>query len=225
MEHTMSVAATSITNAELQSEVEQELAWDPSVDAASVGVSAHANTVTLSGTVDHFAARFAAVRAAKRVRGVHAIADDIVVELAGTAGLTDRDVAEYAERALRWNTEVPDTVRATVRDGQLTLDGMVPWDFQRIAAGRAVKYIAGVRNINNNIELTHVTSANDIHERIATALRRSAGVDANNIHVASDGGHVTLTGSVSSWSERERARRTAWSSPGVTKLTDELVLG
>lgn len=217
-------APPSITDSELQREVEQELKWDPTLDAASVGVSAHERTVTLSGTVDHYASRFAAVRAAKRVRGVRAIADDIVVELAGTAGRTDHDIAEYAEHALQWNTEVPDTVRATVRDGLLTLDGTVTWDVQRRAAETAVRYVAGVLNINNNIEIAHATSAHDIHERIAAALRRSAFVDANNVHVMSDGGDVTLTGSVSSWDERERIRRTAWSAPGVTKLTDELTL-
>ena len=125
---------------------------------------------------------------------------------------------------MKWSISVPDTVRATVRDGLLTLDGTVDWDFQRRAAARAVEYIAGVRNVNNNIELKHVTSAHDIHERIAAAMRRSAVVDANNVHVTSDGGHVTLTGTVSSWAERERAQHTAWSAAGVTRVTDDLVI-
>ena len=125
---------------------------------------------------------------------------------------------------MEWNISVPDSVRATVRDGMLTLDGTVEWDFQRRAAAHAVGYIAGVHNVFNNIELKHVASAHDIHERIAAALRRAADVDATKVHVTSNGGHVTLSGSVSSWAERERAEITAWSAPGVTKVTDDLIL-
>ena len=146
----MSVAASIITNSELQREVEQELEWDPSVTPASVGVSTNDHTVTLSGTVHSYASHMAAVRAAKRVKGVHAIADDIVVEPIGTSGRTDHDIAENAEHAMKWN-------------------------FQRRSAERAVEYIAGVRHVSNNIQLKH----------------------------------VTLTGSVSSWAQRERAKHTA----------------
>lgn len=220
----MSVTAPIITNSELQREVERELTWDPSVALASVGVSAEDHTVTLSGTVHSYSSRLAAVCAAKRVKGVHAIADDIVVEPTGTAGRTDHDIAQFAEHAMKWAVTVPDTVRATVRDGLLTLDGTVDWNFQRRAAARAVEYIAGVRTVNNNIELKHVTSAHDVHERIATAMRRAADLDASNVHVTADGGHVTLTGWVSSWAERERAQHTAWSAAGVTRVTDDLVI-
>ena len=220
----MSVAASIITNSELQREVEQELEWDPSVTLASVGVSTNDHTVTLSGTVHSYASHMAAVRAAKRVKGVHAIADDIVLEPIGTSGRTDHDIAENAEHAMKWSVSVPDTVRAPVRDGLLTLDGSVEWNFQRRAAERAVEYIAGVRHVSNNIQLKHVTSAPDIHERIAEAMRRSDEMDARNVHVTSSGGHVTLTGSVSSWAQRERAKHTAWSAPGVTRVTDDLVI-
>ena len=219
----MSIAAP-ISNSELQREVEQELKWDPSVALASVGVSTNDHTVTLSGTVHSYASHMAAVRAAKRVKGVHAIADDIVVEAAGTSGRTDHDIAENAEHAMKWNISVPATARATVRDGLLTLEGTVDWNFQRRAAERAVEYIAGVRSVSNNIQLKHVASAPDIHERIAEAMRRSAEMDARNVHVTSSAGHVTLTGSVSSWAERERAQHTAWSAPGVTRVTDDLVI-
>ncbi len=212
------------TNSALQEEVEQELNWDPSITLASVGVSVHDHTVTLSGTVDSHSGHLAALRAVKRVKGVHAIADDIVVEPIGHLGRTDHDIAELAASAMKWNISVPDTVRATVRDGWVTLDGSADWDFQRRAAAYAVEHITGVRNVSNLIELKHVTSAKDIHKRIETALSRSADIDAANIHVHSEAGHVTLTGKVSSWAERERTEHTAWSAPGVTKVTDELTI-
>ena len=220
----MSVTTPIITSTELQRDVEEELLWDPAVTPASVGVSVEDHTVTLSGTVHQYGSRMAAVRAAKRVRGVHAIADDIVVEPSGTNGRTDHDIAGVAEHALKWSIEVPDTVQATVRDGLVTLDGTVDWNFQRRAAGRVVEHIHGVRNVVNDITLRHSVSSNDVHEHIATALRRAADIDARQVHVASDGGHVHLTGSVSSWSERDIAEHAAWSAPGVTKVSDDLVI-
>jgi osmotically-inducible protein OsmY len=223
-EHIMSLTSDTTTNAELQRQVEEELRWDPAVAPASIGVTAEDHTVTLTGTVHQYGSRLAAVRAAKRVKGVHAIADDIVVEAATVPGQTDHDIAEFAEHAMKWSIDVPETARATVRDGSLTLDGTVEWNFQRRAAARAVEHIAGVRNVVNNITLKHVMSAHDIHDRIANALRRSADIDATQIHVASDSGQVHLTGSVASWAEREIAEHAAWSAPGVTKVTDELVI-
>lgn len=220
----MSSSSSAITNQDLQREVEQELRWDPAVALASVGVTAHNHEVTLSGTVHRYTERLAAVRAAKRIKGVHAIADDIVVEPAGVDGRTDNDIAQHAQQAMQWNIDVPDTVRATVRDGHVTLDGTVDWNFQRLAAERAVRHIAGVRGISDGIVLEHVVSPDDVHNRIATALRRSADIDANKIHVTADGGHVRLTGYASSWAERDRAQQAAWAAPGVTQVSDELII-
>ncbi len=131
----MTSATNSGTDADLdlQREVEQELSWDPSVTPASIGVSAHHHAITLSGTVGLYSDRLAAVRAAKRVRGVQTIADDIVVEPSGSTARTDHDIAEHIEHALRWSSFTPGTIKATVRDGVVTLDGTTEFNYQRTA--------------------------------------------------------------------------------------------
>ena len=220
----MSLVIPAIVDGELQQAVEEELLWDPAVALGSVGVSAQDHAVTLSGRVRHYSNRLAAVRAAKRVRGVHVIADEIVVEPAGVNGRTDADIAEYTEHALTWNAEVPASVGATVREGVVTLDGMADWDFQRRAAAGVVEHIAGVVDVVDNITLRPVASSHDVHEQIASVLQRAADVDASTIHVTSDAGQVNLTGSVSSVAERERALQAVWSAPGITKVSDELTI-
>jgi len=212
------------TNHELQQDVEQELLWDPAVAPATVGVSVTDHAVTLTGTVDKLSNRLAAVRATKRVKGVHAIADDIVVKLHGTSKHSDHDVAESIERSLRWSIETPDAVKATVRDGVVTLDGTVEWNFQRRAAERAVQNLMGVQRVENKIGLKHVETAAQIHVDIFNALRRTVDVDAGAIKVTSDGGEVSLDGTVSSWAERTVVEDAAWAARGVTNVHDRLVI-
>ena len=212
------------TDGELQRAVEDELQWDPAVVPGSIGVSAQDHTVTLSSRVPHYRNRLTAVRAAERIKGVHAVTDQIVVEPAGRAGRTDGDLAEYMERALTWNADVPASVLAAVRNGVVTLEGTVNWNFQRRAAAGVVEDMSGVVDVVNNITLETVVSSHDVHDRIASALQRAADVDANTIHITSQVGHVNLTGSVSSLAERERALQAVWSAPGITKVSDELVI-
>ena len=220
----MLISARPITDGELQADVETELEWDPTVSLASIGVSVHDRAVTLSGTVNQLSSRLAAVRAAKRVNGVRAIADDIVVEVNGHHSHTDHDIAEVAANAMKWNIEVPEAVRVTVRGGEVTLDGIVGWNFQRRAAQRAVEHLAGVVKVDNKITLQHAETPDDIHRRIADALQRSADVDADSIAVSAEGGAVRLTGSVASWSERQCVEDAAWAARGVTDVRDDLVI-
>jgi osmotically-inducible protein OsmY len=220
----MSTESRTMTNSSLQQEVERELKWDPAISLASIGVSVKEHAVTLTGTVDSLSSRLAAVRATKRVHGVRTIADDIVVHLNGSPSRTDHDIAGFVEHAFKWNVLIPEGVHATVRDGVVTLDGAVKWHFERNAAERAVQYVSGVSQIKNNISLTPEPSTKEIHGRIVTALERYADTEANAIKVTSDGGEVTLKGSVSSWAKRDRAESAAWAAPGVTSVMDHITI-
>ncbi len=208
---------------DLRADVLDELEWEPSVDAAEIGVTAHNGIVTLTGTVNSYAQKLVAERAAKRLKGVKAIANDIEVRLPGTALRTDSDIARVAVDALKWRTIVPnDRVKVLVKNGWIVLEGEVDWQYQKDAAFEAVHHLAGVKGVTNVITLKPFVSATDVKSRIEAAFRRSAEVDAQKVQVETRGGKVTLRGAVHSWSEREDAERTAWAAPGVT-LVDNLI--
>ncbi len=221
---TTRATTTAVTDRALQQQIEEEFVWDPAVSPARIGVSVVDHAATLTGTVDTLAARLAAVRAAKRVKGVRAIADDIVVHTDGAPARSDQDVARFVEEALEWNTQVPEAVRATVRDGIVTLEGTVDWNFQRRAAERVVQQLSGVRYVANKISLKRSPSPREVHRVITAALHRHADLDAHSIEVESKGGEVWLRGTVSNWAERERAEAAAWAAPGVTAVHDDLRL-
>lgn len=213
------------TNRELQQRIEDEMSWDPSVPPGSIGVAVSDGAATLTGTVHSLSGRLAAVRAAKRVKGVRTIADDIVVQPVGLPARSDHDIAITIEHLLDWNTQVPENVRATVRDGVVALEGEVDWQYQRRAAERAVQHLSSVQHVVNNIMLKKAVSTRDIHHRITSALHRRADIDAHAITVDADGGEVWLKGTVSSWAERERAEAAAWAAPGVTTVHDDIRIG
>jgi osmotically-inducible protein OsmY len=214
----------TMTNREIQQAVEEELLWDPAIMPASVGVTVSDGAVTLTGTVSTLSSRLAAVKAAKRVKGVRAIADDIVVQTVDAFDRTDQEVARFVEHALEWNAVVPETVRATVRYGAVTLEGKVTWDYQRRAASRAIEHLDGVTRVVNNIELDETPTPKDLKKRITAALHRSADLDARSIVVESKDGEVWLSGTVVSWADRERAEAAAWAAPGVTVVHDDICI-
>lgn len=220
----MSSTTVEITNLTLQEAVEDELLWDPAIPAAAIGVSVSDHAVTLTGIVSELAIRLAAVNATRRVKGVRSIADDIVVRHEGQKGRTDHDIAGFIEHALEWNSQIPDSVRATVRKGTIILDGEVAWHFQRMAAERIVEHIAGVNEVKNHIVLTQPGSPTKVHDLISAALHRQADVDSDSVRLTSDDGTVTLTGSVSSWDERERVEAAAWAAPGVHHVANDLAI-
>jgi osmotically-inducible protein OsmY len=210
---------------QLQRDVLEELRWDPSLGRAEIGVVARDSVVTLTGQVDSFAKRWAALKAAERVAGVTAVADEMTVHLPTDYRRTDIDIAHAVANALRWDVEVPDDkIKARVDEGWVSLKGEVDWEFQRSAAVRAIRNLTGVRGVSSNITLKARAFAPEVKTRIENALQRTAEADAAHITVLAMDGEVTLRGKVHSWSARDDAERAAWSAPGVSKVKDELLV-
>lgn len=204
-----------------------ELRWEPSIQSSEIGVSVRNGVVTLNGTVDTYAEKFAAERAVERVAGVRAIAEDLAVHLPGRYERTDTDIAKAALSALEWDVEVPDErIRVVARNGWVTLEGDVAWFYQKASAERAVRNLAGVTGVTNLIEVRPGTraSAAEVQATIQAALRRNAELETRAIDVRIDDGTVTLMGTVRTAAEREDAERAAWSAPGVRFVNDELRL-
>ena len=213
-------------NIQLQSDVRAEMAWDPRVDDKEIRVAAADGVVTLTGSVPSYADKVAAERAAERVLGVKAVANDLAVAVPVTYQRSDTDIAQAVVNALEWDVQVPDTkIKAAVTNGWITLEGGVEWRYQRDAAACAVRYLAGVRGVTNDITITakRVVS-DDVSKAIKQALERRADRTAERISVEMIGSVVTLTGSVPSFGDRRAAEGAAWSAPGVTDVHDELAV-
>ncbi len=210
---------------EIQRDVLDELAWEPSVNAAHIGVSVKDGIVALTGHVPSYAEKFAAELAARRVYGVKAIVNELEVKLPGSSTRTDEDIAADAVKALQSNVFVPaDAIRVTVRDGWIILEGEVEWQYQRDAAENAVRLLAGVKGVSNLIEIKPRVSPAEVQRKIEDAIRRSAEMDARRVGVEVRDGEVVLRGTVRSWAEREEAERAAWAAPGVRRVEDQITV-
>ena len=209
----------------IQANVLEELKWRPSINAAHIGVTAYDGVVTLTGKVTHYAEKTTAEDATKGVYGVKGVANDIEVEMLGSHKKNDTDVAVAALNALAWDYQVPnDQVQVVVKNGWVTLDGTVDWQFQKDAAERAVRHLAGVAAVSNQIALKPTAKWIDVAHKIEDAFRRNADLDARRIKVRTASGVVTLTGSVASWTERNQAMWAAWSAPGVTSVINDITV-
>ena len=214
------------TDSDIKREVEDELRWDPSVDATNFAVAVKDGVVTLTGFVTSYAQKFAAKRAVKRVAGVFGVANDIEVRLPGVDERPDPDIARDVAAELK--ISLPNSwqnIKVVVKNGWVTLEGEVEWNYQREYAERAVRWIKGVKGVSNLIRLKpkETPSPAEIKEKIEEAFRRSALIDANRITVEANGGEVILKGRVRSWAERQEAERAAWAAPGVVKVVNQIV--
>jgi osmotically-inducible protein OsmY len=209
----------------LQQRVIDEMEFEPSVNAAHIGVSVRDGVVTLSGHVDSFVEKFAAERTARRVKGVKAVAQELDVRLPGDRRTADEEIAARAVKLLNWDALVPhDRIGVKVEHGIVTLSGEVDWHFQRAEAESDVRKLGGVRSVINDIVVAPKLSAEDVREKINAALERNAEVEAAKVTVSVSGSKVTLAGRVDAWTEREAIERAAWSAPGVTEVEDRIEL-
>lgn len=210
-------------DSQLQQAVLAELSWEPSVTAAHIGVAANAGVVTLTGHVKSLAEKQAAEAAARRVRGVKAVAEEIQVRLPLDADRNDDEIAAAAIERLKWDVSIPqDAVQVTVEDGRITLTGQVDWHYQRKAAEQDVRRLFGVVGVSNRITIKPKVDVTNIGDEIMHALHRSWFFDPKTISVSAQGGKVQLTGTVHSPHERQVAAATAWTAPGVTDVENHI---
>ena len=213
------------TDMELQKDVVEELKWEPRLTEDEIGVAVKDGVVTLTGFVPDYAQRRMAARAAERVVGVRAVAQELVVKVPVMFQFSDTELAHRVVNALAWDVEVPtQKIHAKVENGWVTLEGAVEWQFQRNAAERAVRYLGGIKGVTNLVTISPMASPYDVEQRIKSALHRTADIESKRVQVTAKDGKVVLTGTVRSWPERTDIERAAWSASGVMSVDDRLAV-
>jgi len=211
------------SDSQIQQDVIAELDWDAAIDASKIDVSVKNGLVTLGGQVSTYSQKWEAEQAVQRVAGVKALV--IKISVAPQDTRTDSDIAHAAESALSWVSCLPkDAIKIQVENGLVTLAGKVEWDYQRQSAASAVRYLTGVKGVLDEISITSETPSSALQADIEAALERRFDADDQDIVVSVSGKHVTLSGTVTSWWQRNMACNSAWNAPGVQKVTDEMTI-
>jgi osmotically-inducible protein OsmY len=213
------------SDSDLKKAVLDELGWEPSVNEAHIGVTAHAGVVTLTGHVGNYMHKVAAEKAASRVKGVKAVAEEIEVKLPFDIKRSDEDIAAAAVDRLAWNSTIPaDAIMVKVQGGWVTLTGNVGWHFEKEDAERDIRALSGVIGVSNQVVVKPPVSAANVKRDIEHALHRSWYYDPDSIQVAAQGGKITLSGKVSTWNARRLAGSTAWSAAGATSVQNDIAV-
>lgn len=216
----MTTLTLSGTDLRLRNAVTRQLDWDPEVEAGGIGVTAREGVVTLTGSIATYAQKLAAERVVKQVRGVRAVANDLIV--GAMEDRSDTDIARDAVHALALRPSISDVVQATVHHGHVTLTGTVDWIYQKAHAKEAVSHLRGVRGVHNHVTVKARPSQRDLQRRIVRALHRQADLDARHVQIAVSHNAVVLTGTVGSWIQRDAAEQAAGSAPGITRVDNQI---
>jgi len=215
-----------MTESQLRQDVIDELEFDPRFNGQHIGVAVDNNVVSLTGHVNGYAEKLAAIAAARRVKGVHAIAENIEVRYADQHKTADDQIAKRACDILNWDVMVPaNRVDVLVQDGWVTLNGSVDWYFEKTAAEDDIRKLSGVRGVTNKIVVKPLVDASNVKSKIESALKRHAEVESDTIRITVQSGNkVVLEGKVDSWDERRAVENAAWSAPGVAAVEDRLTI-
>ena len=211
------------SDTDIKRDVEEELRLNPDLDATDIAIAVKDGAVALTGFVRSFSQRWEAERTVKRISGVTAVANDIEVRLPIINQRPDPELARDAVAAIQ--TQLPHSsehIRVVARDGWLTLEGQVEWNYSKERAEIAVRRVRGVKGVVNLIQVSPRVAPVEVKRKIEESFRRNAELDASRIEVETDSGAVTLRGFVRSWAERQEAERVAWQIPGVSRV-DNLI--
>lgn len=211
------------TDQEIRDDILAEIDWEPRVQSTEIGVTVKNGAVVLTGTVSNYAEKLAAEEAAKRVKGVRAIAEEIKVKIPSETRVGDEEIAERIANLFKWNASIAENeIKAEVRNGFVTLSGEADWNYQRDLAKTLVSGVKGVAAVTNMIKVKSRVAPAEVTREITRALHRNADIEASNIKVDVDGGRVTLKGDVKAWHERKLVEDAVWAAPGVTEVVDNL---